>query len=117
MKPIPANYGEILRKEAPRKNTPRPRPRPANYRPRPAKYRPSPRPVERLVPHQLSESVPSPVSWFDSVMLLLIAALCLVVIFYAIALVVGLIIFIFSHIAEILGTLALLFILALISPV
>jgi len=54
-------------------------------------------------------------SRFDSVMLLLIAAICLVVIFYAIALVVGLIIFIFSHISEILGILALLFILALIS--
>lgn len=52
---------------------------------------------------------------FQLVLLLILAGLLLVVIFYAIALVVGLIIFIFSHIAEILGILALLFILALIA--
>ena len=92
MKPIPANYGEILLSD-----------------------------LEDL--HEQDSHIPRThygqvrgLSRFDSVMLLLIAAFCLVVIFYAIALVVGLIIFIFSHISEILGILALLFILALIAP-
>ncbi len=55
-------------------------------------------------------------SWIRLVPLLLTAAFCLAVVFYAIVLVVGLIIFIFSHIAEILGILAFLLILALIAP-
>ena len=119
MKPIPANFGEIVRERAPRKNKPRPRPRPNKPRPRPrppAYHRPIPRPRANNDHWHLREygakESPNP---FELFLLLIVAGFFLMAIFYAIALVVGLIIFILSHIAEILGILALLFILALIA--
>mgnify|MGYP004130950017 CR=1 FL=1 len=120
MKPIPANFGQIVRERAPRKNKPRPRPRPNKPRPRtrpPAYHSPTPRPWinndhPRLREYHAKESA----NPLELVLLLIAAGLLLVAIFYAIALVVGLLIFIFSHIAEILAILALLFILVMISP-